>query len=375
VSSGTFPRLISVLALFLSLLTVVAVCANASQRVEDLKKSIQDQQSKVAAKKKEMLRLTQKERELYGDLAGLEDRIRDLQVRVDESEEALHALESQEKEQQVQVEQLSRELEGAKKQLRELLTWLWPAYFQSFEVRARAMDSWADADREFSWLSFFYHHTRRSMRRVARMAEESVLALSRLAKLRSQAEAQLLEVNALKDRVLQNRLKLVREVQRIRAVKLDQEEEITALMSSIEDLDYQVRTLTAKKIQGLKGYLPWPAKGRVIKRFNPGASPPVKGIGLSVGADAQVRAVCWGQVVHAGQLRGFGNVVVLFHGDHYYSLYAFLSQVDVQVGLQVEKGEPIARCGFYPPAEGPGLYFELRFGQKVVNPLQWFAEN
>jgi septal ring factor EnvC (AmiA/AmiB activator) len=125
----------------------------------------------------------------------------------------------------------------------------------------------------------------------------------------------------------------------------------------------------------LQGHLPWPGHGKVVASFNPGAAPPVRGIGIEVDRKQPVQAVSWGKVVHNDQLRGFGRVVILYHGDDYYTLYAFLANSPLRMGQKVEKGETIGTTGFYPPANGPGLYFELRFGQKAVNPMDWLASS
>jgi septal ring factor EnvC (AmiA/AmiB activator) len=94
-------------------------------------------------------------------------------------------------------------------------------------------------------------------------------------------------------------------------------------------------------------------------------------LSLALNKDDSVRAVSWGKVVYDDQLRGFGRVIIVFHGKDYYSLYAFLSQSRVKVGQKIEKGEIIGQCGYYPRIKGTGLYFELRFRQKAINPLLW----
>ena len=120
-----------------------------------------------------------------------------------------------------------------------------------------------------------------------------------------------------------------------------------------------------------KGKTPWPAKGKVVVRYAPNASPPVRGIGLSLAANAEVRAVAWGKVVHSDVLRGLGYVVVLMHPKQYYTVYAHLSGSPYKVGQEVKQGAVLGRAGHYPPAGGPGIYFELRSHEKAVNPETW----
>ncbi len=123
----------------------------------------------------------------------------------------------------------------------------------------------------------------------------------------------------------------------------------------------------------VKGKTPWPAKGKVVVRYAPGASPPVRGIGMSMAANGEVRAVAWGKVVHSDVLRGLGYVVVLMHPKQYYTVYAHLTGSPYKVGQEVKQGAVLGRAGHYPPAGGPGIYFELRSHEKAVNPETWLA--
>ena len=123
----------------------------------------------------------------------------------------------------------------------------------------------------------------------------------------------------------------------------------------------------------VKGKTPWPAKGKVVVRYAPNASPPVRGIGLSLAANAEVRAVAWGKVVHSDVLRGLGYVVVLMHPKQYYTVYAHLTGSQYKVGQEVKQGAVLGRAGHYPPAGGPGIYFELRSHEKAVNPETWLS--
>lgn len=122
-----------------------------------------------------------------------------------------------------------------------------------------------------------------------------------------------------------------------------------------------------------KGKTPWPAKGRVVVRYAPDASPPVRGIGMSLAGNSEVRAVAWGKVVHSDVLRGLGYVVVLMHPKQYYTVYAHLTGSSYKVGQEVKQGAVLGRAGHYPPAGGTGIYFELRSHEKAVNPEVWLA--
>ena len=107
------------------------------------------------------------------------------------------------------------------------------------------------------------------------------------------------------------------------------------------------------------------------------ASPPrpVPGGGiLLLGALGQpVRAACRGRVVYVGSgLRGYGNLIIIKHGDSLLSAYAHTRELAVQEGQEVLAGQAIAQMGT-GPHQIPALYFEIRLNGKPIDPLPYLA--
>ena len=86
-----------------------------------------------------------------------------------------------------------------------------------------------------------------------------------------------------------------------------------------------------------------------------------------------VRSVHEGTVAYADQFAGYGNLVILDHGNRAYSLYGFLESMDVTRGSRVEAGKPLGTSG-RDPSGNPALYFELRVDGTAVDPLQWLKK-
>ena len=78
-----------------------------------------------------------------------------------------------------------------------------------------------------------------------------------------------------------------------------------------------------------------------------------------------------GAVAYRGWLKGYGNLLVLDHGDGYYTLYAHASQILVDEGDQVKGGELIGRVGETGSVEGPRLHFEVRYQSRAEDPQLW----
>jgi septal ring factor EnvC (AmiA/AmiB activator) len=81
--------------------------------------------------------------------------------------------------------------------------------------------------------------------------------------------------------------------------------------------------------------------------------------------------VARGQVVYADWMRGFGNLMIVDHGENYLSIYANTESLLKQVGDAVGSGEPLATTGSSGGHEQTGLYFELRHLGRPFDPLRW----
>lgn len=96
-----------------------------------------------------------------------------------------------------------------------------------------------------------------------------------------------------------------------------------------------------------------------------------KGVEYDVEEGTAVRAVADGRVRFAGRFRGYGNTVILDHGDRYFTVSAHLREPGVDVGDWVEAGDVIGRSGESGSLTGPQLYFEVRRGAGALDPREW----
>lgn len=131
-----------------------------------------------------------------------------------------------------------------------------------------------------------------------------------------------------------------------------------------------------EKFSSRKGRLPWPTQGRIAHGFG---SSQVEGQlqwnGVLIGANAgqQVQAVHYGRVVFADYFRGQGLLVIIDHGEGYLSLYAHNQNLFKKAGDAVKAGEAIASVGNTGGQNENGLYFEIRYQGKAINPADWLA--
>ena len=131
------------------------------------------------------------------------------------------------------------------------------------------------------------------------------------------------------------------------------------------------------KASAAAGTFRWPVRGRVISEYGTkGNGERNEGINLAVPEGTSVKAADGGEVIYSGnELKGYGNLVLVRHPNGYVTAYAHASELLVNRGDKVTRGQIIARAGATGAVSQPQLHFELRKGQKAVDPRPFLASN
>ncbi|HVO50361.1 MAG TPA: peptidoglycan DD-metalloendopeptidase family protein [Thermoanaerobaculia bacterium] len=134
----------------------------------------------------------------------------------------------------------------------------------------------------------------------------------------------------------------------------------------------------AASIRKYRGALDWPLKGKVAVPFGRIANPKFpktflrsSGWTLEAPTGAPVHAIFSGEVVYAQWLKGYGNLVVVDHGDGVFTLYGRLATGTIGRGEHVGIGDRIGLLGESPEDEPAGLYFEIRDNRTSADPANW----
>jgi septal ring factor EnvC (AmiA/AmiB activator) len=142
------------------------------------------------------------------------------------------------------------------------------------------------------------------------------------------------------------------------------------------DNQLDVASLELPGLEGNKADLIWPVQGLIIRPFGSrrderGVTITNPGIDIKASYGTGVRAADRGKVIYVSWLRGYGQFVIVDHGQSYYTLYANLSSISVEIGDDVTAGQVIAEVGDSGTLEGPRLHFELRHKKEQLNPVDW----
>ena len=142
----------------------------------------------------------------------------------------------------------------------------------------------------------------------------------------------------------------------------------------------EAEAYAAKGFHNLKGRLEWPVNGKVVIPYgaqkDPQFNTPVFRNGIYIKADdnTSARVVYGGKVVFADWFKGYGQLVIISHGEGYHTLYANLAEIFYKVGDIIKGQQAIGMVGESGTLNAPGLYFEVRYKGKPLDPMQWLKK-
>ena len=208
--------------------------------------------------------------------------------------------------------------------------------------------------------------------------------------LKSARAAEYQEQTRLMSRERSTRTKLLVDIRKQKALELAA---IDALAQAAEDLEHKIKLLNTKKSEAVpdrnisqlsfsahKGLLIMPVKGKIINLFGPYKNPKYDVINFRSGIDIKadhgepIRSVFKGKVIYSNWFKGYGNMIIIDHGNSYYTVYAHMEETFKSKGDEVIAGEVIATVGDTGSMRGAKLYFEVRHHGKPMNPLKWLQK-
>ncbi|HLE99785.1 MAG TPA: peptidoglycan DD-metalloendopeptidase family protein [Gaiellaceae bacterium] len=391
----------------LALALALALAAPAAgQDIEDRKAAVDariaDLQSEIDAEK-------QKEGVLTSQLSAVVAELRDAQAAVETAQSSLDFLEAELVGEQSRLEQLTVELEERTQRLLQLQEELrraiailesrvraayidGPPDVLSFIVSAASFDEIVDSYEYLSRIGIQDQRIASEVEAAKRKAAEERRATQRTrAKQRATVaviSARTREAQVVRDRLAADR-DLLSAAHRLKASALEdvrhtREEylqEVTALAAESAALAETIRSAqsgtdsspvgsSGTGAPSASGFI-WPVSGVVVSGFGMRWGRMHEGIDITAPTGTPIRAAAAGTVIWSGWRGGYGNCVVIDHGNGLATLYAHASALLVGVGVPVSQGTTVALVGSTGNSSGPHLHFEVRVNGIAVDPLQY----
>lgn len=206
---------------------------------------------------------------------------------------------------------------------------------------------------------------------AAKRREAALLAVDR-------RRSQLVQERGSKERVLQA---VRKDRAKERAALAELESAARALEETLDRLDRSSQNVPVPGagFAALRGRLPAPVDAPIARRFGRSVDDEFhtqlfhKGVDFEAPRGAAVAAVAPGRVRFAGWFRGYGRMVIIDHGDRFFTVSGHLDTLSVEVGDALAAGDEIGGVGDSGSLTGPRLYFELRRGDEAEDPEEWLA--
>jgi len=240
----------------------------------------------------------------------------------------------------------------------------------------------------------------------ARLIQEYRVTSDRLADRKGREEAQQQELASLHEDAKREQAEVDREVAKRRVILAKVRDErayhermVGELTEASNRLEAFIRELQAKQRKlakipppkggieppavgfgALKGRLPWPTEGRIVTGYGAQVHPRFgtrtfrNGVDIEAAVGRDVLAVHAGHVIYTGWFKGYGNLIIVDHGNEYYTLYAHIADIEAKEGEDVRQGQRIGTVGDTGSLAGPRLYFEVRYQGKPQDPEQWLRQ-
>ncbi|HXL46613.1 MAG TPA: peptidoglycan DD-metalloendopeptidase family protein [Candidatus Binatia bacterium] len=240
----------------------------------------------------------------------------------------------------------------------------------------------------------------------ARLIQEYRVTSDRLADRKGKEEAQQQELAGLHEDAKREQAEVDREVAKRRVILAKVRDErayhermVGELTEASHRLEAFIRELQAKQRKlaripppkggieapaigfgALKGRLPWPTEGKIVTGFGAQVHPRFgtrtfrNGVDIEAAVGREVLAVHGGHVIYTGWFKGYGNLIIMDHGNDYYTLYAHIADIEAKEGDDVRQGQRIGTVGDTGSLAGPRLYFEVRYQGRPQDPEQWLRQ-
>jgi murein hydrolase activator len=375
------------LAIGAALFTVLAAAgpgradelAGTRQRLAEIERRIQETAATVEEKR-------HREEELKADMATLEYEQRRLEESIGRHQVTLNQLGGKVADEERRAAKLKAAVEKSAEQVRRRLVALYKSGDGGMLRVLFSATSPARLAEDYDFFARIIGHDRQLIATYRGQLQQQEVSLHRLADLRQQEEKALAAsrnerrtlkaAGALKTRLLaemqSDRQKLDRQLGELR----ERAQRLAALVKKLESSKGAAYSGKPGFFAQQQGLLRWPLEGPVNVAFGTTRHPELgtlhdsQGIEIGCKPGQKVHAVWAGRVIFANWFKGYGNLLIINHGNSYYSLYAQAASLAKHVGDQVAPGEVVAETGY----EGTHrLYFEIRHSDTPLDPEAWLA--
>ena len=255
---------------------------------------------------------------------------------------------------------------------------------------AKSMNEFIQRNTAFERILAYDEKIRRNLMENQAQLKKELTDLNRHKALKSEHAAEFQKQIRLISQERSRRAKILADIRKQKALELAA---IDALTKAAEKLERKLKSMKTARMGAVsnknssqlpfpayKGLLIMPVKGKITNLFGPYKNPKYNitnfrsGIDIKADYGEPVRSVFKGEVIFSNWFKGYGNMIIIGHGNSYYTVYAHMQEAFKSKGEKVNAGEVIGVVGDTGSMSGAKLYFEVRHHGKPMNPLNWLKK-
>jgi murein hydrolase activator len=362
--------------------------ASKPTETEIKKRQIEQIENDLKTEKEKYLRYDVKEKDILEELTNIETEISEKRNNLDNLEAEISVRKTELEKQQKNLNAIESELNDTENLLSERMVAFYKNAKRGYLRVLLSTNDLNVLNHNMKYLRVIMNEDQKAMNtlgeRKAEYNKQMANIKEQLSAVSSLEEAENQSLNELKQALEKEVLLLAR----IHSEKEFYEVAVNELQSAADSMKETIVNLeNSSKRQKIKlpsafgkskGKLPFPMKGKILKNIKKMGERAVennKGIYIDAPSGTQVMAVFSGRIDYSGVLKGYGQVIVINHGERYFTISAYLHELKKNKGDTVSPGDVIGYVGEAGLATGPALYFEIRKGEENLNPLKWLKVN
>ncbi len=354
---------------------------------EDALKKLEAIKNELKEKKKSIKQTERREKSILAIIESFDREIRELEKEEFNLREEYEKKMEESKRIKRELDKISEKIKKGEKRFSERIVALFkiyqwgylPALFKienlsNFMINYKFLNILAKSDRNMiEELGADFKKQKEYLDELDRVKEDLVMRETELKKKREDLILKRDNKNVILSKIRKEKVLYHSAIKELEESTVMIEKMLNEFVPGSEDMD---REFVSKR-----GQLKMPVDGEIIKSFGREIDPRFhtviyrKGIVIKAEENSPVRSIFADKVAFAGTFSGYGNLIIIKHGENYYSVYARLSEIYKKEGDKVDSGEIIGRAGSSGLFADDGLYFELRKGGKPLDPELWFSKN
>lgn len=361
-----------------------------NEKIKREKKELDKLRGEIEEKRDKSINIKKREGSILSQVEEMDRRLRVLQKEAD-------LIELKTREKDIEMNELSAVIRGLNEEIQDKRETISKRLRTLYQERQAGSLKILSASRDYPDFMRRLHYLKTIARKEGDM-------LSQFKEKQSELEGKNRQVGIVKERLIQEKEALAQKLVEIRSEKKKKDQLLARVrnekvfyeraLAELDESSLQLQTMIKKleeekkrqqqpasgKFSREKGRLTWPSDGQIVSLFGRQKHPRFdtfiykKGIEIEPSKGDEVRAVYEGTIIFANWFKGYGMVIIIDHGENYYSLYAHLAKLLVSVGDKVGRSRPIGQIGETGLSQGSNLYFEIRHQGEPLDPLTWLQK-